>query len=292
MMNQTLQQPRRPRIACAGLFLLAAMLPGCASITNLIEARSTPVAGPQNPVRDFACIWQQGEGRDQRGMPCRGFCGQLLFQTTSDKKPAIVNGTVTIYVFDNVGTPEEQVKPFEVFEFTAQEWATFGRRTNLGMTYQLFIPYTRTGGREAECSICVKYTPTGTNTPLYSHPENVSLRGASASATGAMADAIDRKLTHGSPLFTQSPLVKPRNTEAAYAEMLKKMQADSKPKPVAAITPPSGRQSPTNKVPEIQRLQAILDDSSRAVDHADYSEPASSRKSVQPAEYTTDHETL
>lgn len=289
-MNQNLQLPRRTRTGRAGLFLMAALLPGCASITNLIEARSIPVAGPQNPVVDFACIWQQGEGRDQRGMPCRGFCGQLMFQTRTEKKPAIVNGAVTIYVFDNVGTPEEQAKPFEVFNFTAQEWATFARRTNLGMTYQLFVPYTRPGGREAECSIRVKYTPTGSNNPIYSHPENIAMKGFSASSTAATADVLERKLMQSSPLFAQSPLMKPQNTDANYGEILRKLQLDSK-----STTASAGPATPTtfsrgNNKAEIQRLQAILEESSSKVEQADYAEPATSRNSVSPAEYTADEQ--
>jgi hypothetical protein len=290
IMNQNQQHPRRPRIGRAGLFLMAALLPGCASITNVIEARSIPVAGPRNPVVDVACIWQQGEGRDQRGMPCRGFCGQFMFQTRADKKPAIVNGAVTIYVFDNVGTPEEQAKPFEVFNFTAQEWATFARKTNLGMSYQLFVPYTRPGGREAECSLRVKYVPTDSNTPLFSQAENITMKGLSASPATATADALERKLMQGSSPLAQSSLMKPQNSDAVYSQMLKKMQAEARPE-TASAEPVStaGFSRGTSRV-EIQKLQAILDESSRKVERADYAEPATSRNSVRSADYAAEDE--
>ncbi len=275
-MKQT-QQPRPFRVRRAGLFLLALALaaPGCASIAEFNAMRSIPVAGPNNPVVDFACIWQQGEGRDEKGKPCRGFCGQLMFRTGAGGKPGIVHGAVTIYVFDNVGTLEEQTRPFKSFEFTADEWATFQRRTNLGMTYQLFIPYTRPGGREADCQIHVKFTPVG-GLPIYSHPETISLRGAGGA--GAMADSLDRKLTSSSKLFQNPAIMTPASIDPAYAELVRKMRTEtatsttSKPSSSAADPLPQ-------KQPDISRLQAVLDASaSNQVQQADYAEDSAHNK--------------
>lgn len=292
-MKQIHQRPRLIRTMRIGLLLLAtaSALPGCASLTNMIELRNIPVAGPNNPVIDFACIWQQGEGRDQKGMPSRGFCGQLLFTTRGAKKPGIVNGSIAIYVFDNVGTLEEQAKPFHVFNFTAEEWATFARKTNLGMSYQLFVPYTRPGGREADCQIHVKYTPADGGSPIMSHPETIALRGAAGAAS--MADALDRKLMNSSPLFAQSPLLKPAASDAAYKDLLRKYQTDtglltqnSAPAKSESLPKPS---SAAAKGDEIQRLQAILEESSaNQVTRADYSEPASQKSPVRSADYETE----
>lgn len=283
-MKQT-QQPRPFRVRRAGLFLLAfaAAMPGCASITNFAAMRNIPVASPTNPVTDLACIWQQGEGRDDRGMPCRGFCGQLMFTTYGSKKPAIVQGGVTVYVFDNIGTIQEQTKPFATFEFTPEQWAGFQRRTNLGMTYQLFIPYTRPGGRESDCQVHVKFTPVG-GSPIFSHPESISMRGSSGAA--AMADAIDRKLTSNSLLFQNPSLTKSVASDPAYAELVRKLQTDAKSPPGAA--PASATALPARKgvekPSEIERLQAVLNDSTpRQVQHADYAAAGSNRERVRQA---------
>jgi hypothetical protein len=276
------QQPRPHRVRRAGLFLLALAMamPGCASIAEFAAMRSIPVSGPNNPVTDFACIWQQGEGRDEHGKPCRGFCGQLMFLTGISKKPAVVNGAVTIYVFDNVGPLEEQTKPFRSFDFTADEWATFQRRTNLGMTYQLFIPYTRRGGREAECQLHVKFTPVG-GSPIYSHPESISLRGASGGAA-TMADSIDRKLTHSSKLFQNPAVMIPATMDPSYAELMRKMKTDAATPPVQKAAPTVG--APVRKQAEITRLQALLDASNaNQVQQADYEENPARRPQVSQA---------
>jgi len=282
-MKQT-QQPRPFRVRRAGLFLLAFALamPGCASIANFTAMRSIPVAGAENPVIDFSCIWQQGEGRDERGKPCRGFCGQVMFMTAGNKKPAMVRGAVSVYVFDNVGTLADQTKPFQTFEFTADEWAGFQRRTNLGMTYQLFIPYTRPGGREAECQLHMKFTPEGAGSPIFSHPETIALRGTTGAS--AMASAIDRKLTSSSLLFQNPAVMNPEASSAAYSELMRKMQADAATPPVLKAAPRSAA-APTKQA-EIERLQAILDaSSSRQVQQAGYEATTADRQRVSTADY-------
>ena len=276
------QQPRPHRVRRAGLFLLALTMtmPGCASVANWAAMRSIPVAGPTNPVVDFACIWQQGEGRDEHGRPCRGFCGQLMFLTGVSKKPGVVNGAVTIYVFDNVGTLEEQTKPFKTFDFTAEQWASFQRRTNLGMTYQLFVPYTRPGGREAECQVHVKFTPVG-GSPIYSHPEMISLRGA-AGAAAAMADSIDRKLNSSSKLFQNPAMMTGSSVDPAYVELMQKMRTDAAT-PTVPRSLPSAARTTQQKQPDMSRLQAVLESStSTQVQQAEYAEdPAQKRRVTQ-----------
>jgi hypothetical protein len=279
-----------PCLTVAGLAgaLLCSSFAGCASVANFTAMRSIPVAGSKNPVIDLASIWQQGEGRDDRGRPCRGFCGQLMFLTAASKKPAVVNGAVSIYVFDNVGTMEEQAKPFQVFEFKAEEWASFQRLTNLGMTYQLFIPYTRPGGHEVDCQLYVRYTPTEGGLPIQSHPETISLRGSSKAA--ALASSIDQKLMSSSPVYGRTGLSHGLQgnapSSAAVNELLLKMQADR-----SQATPlgPSAKQAdlpPATRQTELDRLQAVLEASaSERVQPASHRDASIDRRRVSQAVY-------
>ena len=97
-MKQT-QQPRPDRVRRAGLFLLAfaLMMPGCASLAEFAAMRSIPVSGPDNPVVDFACIWQQGEGRDERvadlhdSGPCGIGLGALGTRQGGDRQASVVS---------------------------------------------------------------------------------------------------------------------------------------------------------------------------------------------------------
>jgi hypothetical protein len=204
-----------------------------------------PVADAQHPVMDMSCIWQEGEGRTPEGFPCRGFCGQLMFIAAGSGKPAIVNGSVKIYVFDQM-----QTEPLNVYEFSAGEWATFARKTNLGMTYQLFIPYTRSGDHQAECSLRVCFTDSATGRPLWSQPTSIILPGKGP---------VSRKAPEPAPGAART-----LESDAAFHALARKLQTDQAarnagaPQPIDDTTLSLLRQRAAGPDPRIQKLNAML----------------------------------
>ncbi|MBX3444423.1 MAG: hypothetical protein KF774_18635 [Planctomyces sp.] len=254
-----------PRTACTPLLLIVAaasglLAGGCTSLASVSRwFDKVPVADANHPVMDLSCIWQQGTGRTPEGLPCRGFCGQLMFVTAGNRVPAIVNGHVAIYVFDNVGGVNEQSKPLSVFEFTPQEWAQFARRTNLGMTYQLFVPYMRRGEHRAECHLRVKYTPAEGGMPLLSQPTLVTLPGdgsPSRNATPALPEPTIPQAA-GLPAAATGP-------DSAFAALALKMQEDrqlaaSDPRDPHTGVPQSLAEFAVSADPRRQRLQAGLE---------------------------------
>ena len=131
---------------------------------------------------EVVSLWEPGEGRGLDNLPTRGFAGQLLFFTYKDPTPALVDGQVTVYVFDDRGTEADQSKPLWQRTFAPQEWNTFALQTNLGTAYQIFIPYTRKGIDEAHCSLRIKLEPTDGGSPVYSKMANVVLSGSNHDA--------------------------------------------------------------------------------------------------------------
>ncbi|MCA9000061.1 MAG: hypothetical protein KDA80_23895, partial [Planctomycetaceae bacterium] len=107
---------------------------------------------------------------------CRGFAGQVLFFARGIQEPVKVDGDVTIYLFDDQGTPEEQGKPLQIFNFDSGSFQAFLTETNLGVAYQLFVPYTRSGNHRASCSIRTKLEPSGSS-PVFSRMATVILPG-------------------------------------------------------------------------------------------------------------------
>jgi hypothetical protein len=133
-------------------------------------------SSPDHPVIELVGIWQTAEGQDQKNIPCRGFGGQILFFAAGHKSPVKVKGQVSIYVFDDVGTPDDQSKPYHQYDFTSEQWDYFFRDSTLGSCYQVFVPYTRPGGFEADCSLRVKFTP-DEGLPVYSKVATINIRG-------------------------------------------------------------------------------------------------------------------
>lgn len=139
-------------------------------------AKVTPHEGPNNPVVKVLSIWQPASGVDPEGKSARGFAGQIMFFTGKDQAISIVEGGVKIYVFDDQGSVDEQVKPIHIWEFKPEVWKALKVDSQMGPTYQVFIPYTRKGTHEANCSLRLKYQPPS-GIPVSSEMVNVSLEG-------------------------------------------------------------------------------------------------------------------
>lgn len=162
---------------------------GCTAITSATTAMSSITAtapwsnkDQDTPVADILALWQPGEGRDASGLPTRGFAGQMFFFTSGTRTPIAITGDVTVLVFDDQGTLEEQQKPIHEFNFRSGVWDSFRQETNLGPAYQLFVPYTRRGPHQASCSLRVKYTGASGQTIL-SEAADVVLTGTSPKTT-------------------------------------------------------------------------------------------------------------
>jgi hypothetical protein len=174
---------------------------GCQSL-DLAFGPRIHKATASDPVMEVFCLWDDGEGRGLDGLPARGFGGQIMFFTARQKEAVKVEGDVRIYLFDDQGDAEEQARPIHEFNFTADAWNTYLRPSDFGGTYQLFIPYTRKGNHQAQCTLRVRYTPTG-GQPLYSKPTTVMLKGGAAGrhadttphATSASTDVLSIPLS-------------------------------------------------------------------------------------------------
>jgi hypothetical protein len=153
---------------------------GCASTGFLsFSNKDKPVAGPKNPVVQALCLWQPAEGTGIDGKTCRGFAGQIFFFTNRGFVPAKVDGDVRVYLFDDQGSPDERVKPIHQFDFPRESWNALLHDGRLGQTYTIFIPYTRKGFHEANCSLRLRYTPHGGTAPaIFSEMVNVTLPGS------------------------------------------------------------------------------------------------------------------
>ncbi len=167
---------RRGRGVTLTFFVL--LLAGCAQ-GSIFKSRGKEFdqSGPQHPVVKIITLWQEAEGVGLDQKTTRGFGGQVLFLTYPKQLPAKLNGgTVRVYLFDDQGPPEEQVKPIHKFEFSADAWQFQLQPSSFGPAYGLFIPYVRKGLHEAHCSLRVQYTPDG-GVPIYSEMATVVLPG-------------------------------------------------------------------------------------------------------------------
>lgn len=148
---------------------------GCSSL-DLLNKPEFVTAGAQNPAVRCLTLWQAAEGQGLDGQTTRGFAGRIYFFTSGSPLPVAVDGDVRIFEFDDVGEVNEQTKPIHQFDFLDGSWNAHLYDSQLGPVYQVFIPYTREGLNEAECSLRVRLTRPD-ETKLFSQITPIELDG-------------------------------------------------------------------------------------------------------------------
>lgn len=163
------------RLAFLSLIVIAS---GCQHVALLDLHHFGKPAKPVN-ITDVVVAWEPSEGVGLDGRPTRGFAGQIMFFTNDPRYPEAqpVNGDVSIYVYDDLGTPAQNQEPFHNFEFQKEPFSALGAETNLGYTYQLFVPYTKKNMYQVNCGLRVKLTQAD-GLPVFSRIASVSLPGA------------------------------------------------------------------------------------------------------------------
>ena len=170
------------RFTIFGLSAVLLVCCGCSTLASSWNSFSPlvdrpVVASAANPVVDVACMWQPGEGRSAKGVPARGFAGQIYFFAKDKAEPVLVEGDVRVYLFAGIGTAEEQARPIHQYDFKADAWKTHASRTSLGPGYNVFIPYPEHAHYQIRCQLRVRYQPPGGGPPIWSEALSMVLDG-------------------------------------------------------------------------------------------------------------------
>jgi len=152
-------------------------LAGCATSGWLKMPRNDfAKAGPKNPVVRILGVWEPAMGIGLDDKTSRGFSGQVYFFSQGSDLAVKVDGDVRVYVFDDEGTPEDQMQPLHEANFSAEAWNQLLTKGSLGATYNVFIPYIRPGNHEAKCALRIRYKP-ATGPIAYSDFVSICLEG-------------------------------------------------------------------------------------------------------------------
>ena len=161
---------------------------GCTTFHVPFE-KKIPKASAADPVVQVLCLWQQAEGRDPEGYPCKGFSGQILFLSNKAATPVQCDGDVRIYLFDDQGDTEAQAKPLRQFDFDSGSWDVHLTKTSLGPTYSVFVPYVRRGVKDANCALRVRLKPKS-GPVVFSDLSNMPLNGNKKPVMGENAKPL------------------------------------------------------------------------------------------------------
>jgi len=227
--------------------LLLGSLTGCATLSSPF-AKQFPKASAKNPVHQIECLWTPGDGVDPEGVPCKGFTGQILFFVGRSPIPVQVDGLIRVYLFDDQGTVDEQMKPLRQFDFSPGSWNVHLCESAYGPCYSMFVPYVRRGVSNAQCALRVGYRENVEKSPIiFSDFKTVALnpnkssilRGEDAkpmlpdeAAVGAMYDKLRRTTTIS---LSKNPQATPLNGVASTDPTLNPIQQASYEVPSAPL---------------------------------------------------------
>jgi len=96
---------------------------------------------PRTPVKVVAMWKDTILYRADQPQPVRGFGGRLMFYGEKSEKPVKVEGTLTVYAFDETHSKKEDPRPTRKYVFTAEQFALHYSKSDIGHSYSVWLPW-------------------------------------------------------------------------------------------------------------------------------------------------------
>lgn len=108
----------------------------------------------------IVAMWTDTVLYTQGQTPRRGFAGRLMFYDGKQGKPIEVEGTLSVYAFDEEGRNIEDTRPDRKYVFTPEQFEKHYSKSEIGHSYSVWIPWDEARGEQKEISLIVRFTPT------------------------------------------------------------------------------------------------------------------------------------
>ena len=132
---------------------LCVLVAGCAELRlPLIDSQPKPQV-PTNATALWSdtILYQPG----QPGV--RGFGGRVMFYNDESKEPIAIDGTVTVYAFNNADPDKPPTVPERKFVFTPDQLPGHYSKSKLGHSYSFWLPWNKVGGSPEQLSLMLRF---------------------------------------------------------------------------------------------------------------------------------------
>ena len=144
-----------------GLMLLSGALTGCSSFNLKKKIPWQPGKdGSNEPPVKIVAVWTDTVMTTGANIPTRGFGGRLMFYDREDGEPIKVDGTLTVYAFEDAKQPSSRTAPDRKYVFKAEQFAKHYSKSQVGHSYSVWLPWDAIGGPKKQISFIVRFTPT------------------------------------------------------------------------------------------------------------------------------------
>jgi hypothetical protein len=177
--------------ASIAMLFVALAITGCTEL-QIAEGFSWPFWDKDNapvvPDR-LTALWTDTI-LNQSGKPgTRGFGGRVMFYGKSGEKPVKVEGTLTVYAFDDSDTGETKTLPSRKFVFPAEQLSEHYSESKLGHSYSFWLPWDHVGGEQRNVSLIARFEP-AKGPPIKSEITKHILPGIESQGDGQPAGAV------------------------------------------------------------------------------------------------------
>jgi len=135
--------------------------------------------------------------------PQRGFGGRLIFYGKDAEKPALVDGQLVVYAFDETNREPTDNKPTRRYVFPPDQVARRMSTTEVGPSYSFWLPWDEVGGPQTEISLIARFEPK--DGAIVVGEQTRHLLPGEATAMPKVARNTPPKLPDGVPMRPASP---------------------------------------------------------------------------------------
>lgn len=134
---------------------------------------------PRTPMH-MVDVWTDTVLSEPGQKPLRGFGGRIMFFQHPEDKPVVVDGTLTVYLFEDEDDAGSPTRPLCRYVFLPEHLRQHYSRSKLGHSYSVWIPVDELGGPRRRLMIIARFEDAQTGQVIVSRPVRKTLPGPSA----------------------------------------------------------------------------------------------------------------
>lgn len=150
------------RTARIALLLMCGLAAGCSTMQwnkpSTWIGKAEKDHTPRIPTKVVA-IWKETVLHQPGKEPVRGFGGRLVFYKRIEDEPVCVAGTLVVYGFNETGRDPSNAKPDRKFIFPAEQFEKHYSDSDIGHSYNVWLPWDDAGGPPTKVSLIVRFQP-------------------------------------------------------------------------------------------------------------------------------------
>jgi hypothetical protein len=190
---------------------------------------------PQVPTKIIE-VWSEEVLQQQGEKTVRGFAGRVMFYAADDSKPVKVDGTFSLFVFDDVDRDNGFTAPERRFVYRPEELAKYYSKSELGHSYSIWLPWDEVGGPERKLCLIARFEPKK-GPMVVAKPCLKTLSGVSPKQGETPKPSV-RLTTHSSPAVPDADQASAVRT-AGHEAALDAASSSRQPTTITIDVPPS-----------------------------------------------------